>query len=101
MKALTGAYEGESRLADVVTVGIAFDGEGGDVVELSRAQALQHIGGVLPLQKVGFPWAPSNRCVGDGKATDEVLGDIGLIPAQFHLTLLHPQHMQTRRRQQV
>lgn len=38
--ALTSADESESWLAYVIAVGVAFDGERGDVVKLSGVQAL-------------------------------------------------------------
>lgn len=49
MGALTSADESKSRLAYVIAVGVAFDGEGGDVVKLSGVQALQYIGRMLLL----------------------------------------------------
>lgn len=49
---LTGADERGGRLADVVVVGIAFDGEGGDVVQHTWRQASHDMGGLLPVQEV-------------------------------------------------
>lgn len=49
---LTGADERGGRLADVVVVGIAFDGEGGDVVQHTWRQASHDMGGPLPVQEV-------------------------------------------------
>lgn len=50
--ALTGAYQCGGRLADVVVVGAALGGEGGDVVQHAGRQASHDVGGPVPVQEV-------------------------------------------------
>lgn len=94
---LTGAYKCGGRLAHVV----AFDGDGGDVVQLTGHQASHDMGGLLPVQVVGFAIGPAQGSIGDSKSADQALGGLRLIPAQLHLVLLHTEHVETGGRQQV
>lgn len=98
---LTGADERGGRLADVVVVGIAFDGEGGDVVQHTWCQAAHDMGGLLPVQEVRFAVIAAQRTISNDEATDQAVGRVWLIPAQLHLVLSQSHHMETRGWQQV
>lgn len=98
---LTGAYKCSGGLADVIAVGVAFDREGGDVVQQARHQASHDVGGLVSVEEICFAIAAAQWSVGDGKAADQAVGGLRLVPAQLHLALLHTQDMETRGRQQV
>lgn len=101
LSVLTSADECGGGLADVVPPGVAFGGEGGDVVEQPGHQAPHHVRGPVPVQVVGLADAAAQWAVGDDEAADQAVGRFRLVPAQLHLVLLHTQHVETRRRQQV